>query len=214
MRMVICLQIPTTFWIAGRIRLSGVECTRTEGSEVRQTEIHTVEPLALHPSPFEVVIAVTKLKSYENRSSGSEQIPAELIQAGGETLRTEIRKLLNSIWKKEELPGQWMESIIVRIYEKGDKTDCSNYRGMSLLSASYKISANRLLALLWVTMKLVTLIKMCLNETYSKARIGNHLSDNLHGWHHVAYINICICVTVNTTNKQLTNHHICVNWVY
>jgi hypothetical protein len=27
-------------------------------------------------------------------------------------------------------------------------------------------------------MKLVKLIKMCLNETYSKVRIGKHLSDN------------------------------------
>jgi hypothetical protein len=29
-----------------------------------------------------------------------------------------------------------------------------------------------------VPMKLVTLIKMCLNETYSKVRIGKHLSDS------------------------------------
>jgi hypothetical protein len=29
-----------------------------------------------------------------------------------------------------------------------------------------------------VPMKLVSLIKMCLNETYSKVRIGKHLSDS------------------------------------
>jgi hypothetical protein len=29
-----------------------------------------------------------------------------------------------------------------------------------------------------IPMKLVRLIKMCLNETYSKVRIGKHLSDN------------------------------------
>jgi hypothetical protein len=29
-----------------------------------------------------------------------------------------------------------------------------------------------------VPMKLVRLIKMCLNDTYSKVRIGKHLSDN------------------------------------
>jgi hypothetical protein len=46
----------------------------------------------------------------------------QLIQAGGETLRSEIHKLFNSIWSKEELPEQWKVSIIVPIYKKGDKT--------------------------------------------------------------------------------------------
>jgi hypothetical protein len=32
-----------------------------------------------------------------------------------------------------------MESIIVPIYKKGDKTDCSKYRGISYLSTTYKI---------------------------------------------------------------------------
>jgi hypothetical protein len=36
---------------------------------------------------------------------------------------SEIHKLVNSIWNKEELPEQWKESIIVPIYKKGDKTD-------------------------------------------------------------------------------------------
>jgi hypothetical protein len=56
-----------------------------------------------------------------------DQIPAELIQAGGETLWSEIHKIINSIWNKEELPGQSKESIIVPIYKKSKKTDCSNY---------------------------------------------------------------------------------------
>ena len=45
----------------------------------------------------------------------------------------------------EELPGQWKESIIVPVYKKGDKTDCSNHRGI-YLSSTYKILSSILLS--------------------------------------------------------------------
>jgi hypothetical protein len=96
------------------------------------------------PSASEVEAAVWKWKRY--KTPGVDLIPAELIQTGGETLRSEIHKLIKLIWNKEELPHQWKESIAVPIHKKGDKTDCSNYRGISLLSTSYKILSNILLA--------------------------------------------------------------------
>jgi hypothetical protein len=37
------------------------------------------------------------------------------------------------------LPEEWKELINIPLYKKGDKTDCSNYRGMSLLSTMYNI---------------------------------------------------------------------------
>jgi hypothetical protein len=83
-----------------------------------------------------IEIFIAKLQKY--KYPGSAQSPAELIQAGGETLVSVIHKLINSIWNKEELPDQWKESIIVPVHKKGDKTDCNNYRGISL-STSYNI---------------------------------------------------------------------------
>jgi hypothetical protein len=87
-------------------------------------EIYTAVPLSPEPSPFEVEIAIAKLKKY--KSPGSDQIPAELIQVGGEILQSEIHKLINSMWSKGQLPDQWKESITVRIYKKGAKIDHSN----------------------------------------------------------------------------------------
>ena len=45
------------------------------------------------------------------------------------------------IYKKE-----WKESLTVPTYKKGDKTDCSNYRGISLLLTTYKTLSNNLLS--------------------------------------------------------------------
>jgi hypothetical protein len=59
------------------------------------------------------------------------EIPAELIQVGGETLLPAIHKLINSVWNKKELPEQRKEPVIEPVHKKGDKTDCNNYRGTS-----------------------------------------------------------------------------------
>jgi hypothetical protein len=56
--------------------------------------MHTVEPLVPESSCFE------KLKRY--KSLGTDQIPAELIQAGGNTLRSDIYKVINPIWNNGE----------------------------------------------------------------------------------------------------------------
>jgi hypothetical protein len=59
------------------------------------------------------------LKKY--KSPGSDQIPAELIEVGGEILLSQTNKLINSVWNTEELPCQWKESTIVSINKKDDK---------------------------------------------------------------------------------------------
>jgi predicted nucleic acid-binding protein len=53
-------------------------------SDFREIEIHTAEPLVRELSPSKFEIATAKLKKY--KSLGSDQILAELIQAGGEIL--------------------------------------------------------------------------------------------------------------------------------
>jgi hypothetical protein len=46
-----------------------------EVKDVKQAEIHTVEPLVPEPSAFEVELAIGKLKN--DKSPGIDQIPAE-----------------------------------------------------------------------------------------------------------------------------------------
>ena len=141
---MIWLQTPTAFWLGGgtvspRLNVHGI-------NDVRQTETHTAEPLIPEPSASELELAIEKLKIH--KSPRIDQIPVELIKAGGKTICCEICKLIIFIWNKEELPEEWKESVIVPIYKKGDKTDCStsNYRGRSLLPAMYKSLSYTLLS--------------------------------------------------------------------
>jgi hypothetical protein len=95
------MKLATDYYVELKLRITRV---------VRSTiEVHTTKPLVPGPSRFEVEISITKLKKY--KSPGSDQIPAELIQAGGEILLSAIHKLINSVWNKEEFPDRVQLSI-------------------------------------------------------------------------------------------------------
>jgi hypothetical protein len=85
-------------------------------SDLRQIEVHIAEPLVPDSSLFVVEIAIAKLKKH--KSPGSDEIPAELIQAEGETFLSEIHNLVNYIFNKEELTDPWKEPINLPIYNK------------------------------------------------------------------------------------------------
>jgi len=71
-------------------------------NDVRQTEIHSAEPIAPEPNASKVKMVIEKLKRHT--SSGNDQTPAKLIKAGGRTIHPEIHALIHSIWNNEELP--------------------------------------------------------------------------------------------------------------
>ena len=101
-----------------------------------------------------------------HKSPGIDQIPAELIKARGRTICLEIYKLITSIWKKEKLPEERKESIIIPIHKKGDKTDCNNYRGISLLPNTYKILSSILLSrLIPYAKKIIGIISVAFDAT-------------------------------------------------
>jgi len=106
--------------------------------------MHTAEPLIREPRFFEVEIITGKLKAC--KSPLILQIAAQMIQARSNMLFSKIRKLINSVWNTEELPQQRKESVIVPIYKKGDKTDCCNYRGISMLPITFRMLFNILVS--------------------------------------------------------------------
>jgi hypothetical protein len=63
---------------------------------IRQAEIQTAESFVPETSISEAEVATGKLKRF--KSPGANQTPVELIQAQGETLHSEIHKLIRLIW--------------------------------------------------------------------------------------------------------------------
>jgi hypothetical protein len=110
---------------------------------VRKVSDLRVELLVPGPSRLEAETAIAKLKKY--KSPGSDQISAELIQAGGEILLSAIHKLINPVWNKEELPDRWKESLTVPVHKKGDKTVIIIvvYHCYQLYTKFYRISSSQ-----------------------------------------------------------------------
>ena len=89
------LQFPTVFlarWGKHFSQLLNVHGV----NNVRQIAIHTPVPLLSDPSAFDFQMAIEHLKRH--KAPVTDQIPAELIKARGRTIRSEIHKLIYSIW--------------------------------------------------------------------------------------------------------------------
>ena len=99
--------------ILARWRNNFSQLLNVHGVDVRQTEIHTAEPLELALSAFDIEMAIEKLERHNSPSI--DQIPGELIKRRGRKIHSETHHHINSIWNKEELPEEW-KLIIVPIY--------------------------------------------------------------------------------------------------
>jgi sorting nexin-29 len=59
-----------------------------------------------------------------------------------------IRILMERVWKEEQMPEEWNSAIICPVHKKGNKMECNNYRGISLLNITHKIFAQLVAKLL------------------------------------------------------------------
>ena len=101
----------------------------------------------LQPILREVVeSAVASLK--KGKSAGVDNISAELVQAGGETMIDVLTEICNRFWRTKEWPTPWTQSLIITLPKTGNLQLCQNYRTISLTShsskAMLKVILNRL----------------------------------------------------------------------
>ena len=106
--------------------------------------VETKHELDEPPTEEEIETAIGQMKP--RKSPGSDGIPAEIYQHGGEVVVGRLRDLFTSCWAQGVLPQDLKDAVIVSLYKnKGEKSDCSNYRGITLLSIAGKVLARVLL---------------------------------------------------------------------
>ena len=79
------------------------------------------------------------------KSPGIDGIPAEVYQHGGEAVLDKLQDLFTNCWEKRTLQQDLRDAVMVSLYKnKGEKSDSSNYRAITLLSIAGKILAHLL----------------------------------------------------------------------
>jgi hypothetical protein len=78
-------------------QLLSVHCVTDE----RKMKKQTAQPLASEPSPVDEVISFAKLKKY--KLLGSDQIPAEPIQADGEILHPQVHNIVTRYLRSQPI---------------------------------------------------------------------------------------------------------------
>ncbi|XP_074362974.1 uncharacterized protein LOC141703327 [Apium graveolens] len=74
------------------------------------------------------------------KATGPDQIPIEVFLCLGEEGEQWLMRLFDNILRTSDIPQEWRLSMVVPIYKnKGDAHDCSNYRGIKLLSHTMKL---------------------------------------------------------------------------
>ncbi|XP_042228725.1 uncharacterized protein LOC121870820 [Homarus americanus] len=93
----------------------------------------------------EVEIAIRGLSN--NKSAGSDGIPAEIYKHGAPHLTKRLHSFLLTIWATKSIPQDWKDANIITINKnKGDKAICGNSRGISILVVAGKILSKIMLS--------------------------------------------------------------------
>jgi len=106
---------------------------------INTEETDTVEEeVELTPlEPEEVIKALNSVKN--GKDPGEDAITAELLKNVGRECQLRMCNLILEIWKSETMPEKWKRGMIIPIHKKGSRSECTNYRPITLLNTTYKI---------------------------------------------------------------------------
>ena len=114
------------------------ELYNEENQRIETKEIDPVLDPVEEVTEAEVKQALRKMKN--NKACGPDMVPVEVWKALGRAGEQLLWKIFNLVLRTGRMPEEWRRSIIIPIYKgKSDILDCKNYRGIKLLSHTFKI---------------------------------------------------------------------------
>ena len=91
--------------------------------------------LGIEPTENEIA---TAMKATTNLTAvRPDSLPAELLKHGlqqDQIILLELHRLTTLIWRERKAQQQRKDAVITVLHKKGDKTECGNYRSISLVS--------------------------------------------------------------------------------
>ena len=97
-------------------------------------------PLGVQPTMQELTDAIRSLANGE--AVGPDGVSVELFKItlnGDPALRRRMLDIIVCVWRGGDVPQQWKDAIIMVLHKKKDRTECGNYRGISLVAYAGKI---------------------------------------------------------------------------
>ena len=95
--------------------------------------------LGVEPTENELI----GLRSMANaKAVGPDKLPVELLKLGINKYPTVLRVfhgVIKRVWHQREVPQRWRDTVIKVLHKKKDRTECGNYRGISLVAHAGKV---------------------------------------------------------------------------
>ncbi|KAK3550782.1 hypothetical protein QTP70_004917 [Hemibagrus guttatus] len=119
------------YWTASGKFWQTVRRLRREEPEAEDSEVDSFITQA------EVTEVVQQLLG--GKAPGVDEIHPEYLKSLDVVGLSWLTRLCNIAWRSGTVPLDWMTGVVIPLFKKGDRTVCSNYRGITLLSLPGKV---------------------------------------------------------------------------
>ncbi|XP_033111734.1 uncharacterized protein LOC117112703 [Anneissia japonica] len=131
-------------WVEHYLELYSTETDISQVALDTLPQLPVMGELDHEPSVLELSQAIDSLAN--GKAPGKDGIPAEILKCRKVRILPHLYDLLLLCWRTETIPHDMRDANIITLYKnKGDRGDCNNYRGISLLSVTEKTIAKVIL---------------------------------------------------------------------